>query len=135
MERAPDRKPVYEPVVSQKAPSIKSPRPYTDKEEPLAKQPKFQEQAPLTPEDRYRAELKMQVEGEEELPLFEKRIALYGAALAQESHAMPKKRTPVPESPLLARKRLSSHEASPAFVTSKEKPSFAQVNIIIAQRS
>jgi hypothetical protein len=56
MQRAPERKPVYEGVTPTKAPGVKSPRPYPGEEVPVAKQPKLQEA-----DDRYRAELQMQV--------------------------------------------------------------------------
>lgn len=136
VERAPERKPVYEPVIPQKVSAAKSLRPLPEKEEPVAKLPKLQQQVPPPapvlpePEDHYRAELQMQVEGETELPPFEKRIALFSAAAPQEQTVAPKKRTPVPESPLLPRKRTPSHETSPRpFVKSKEKPTVKEVTV------
>ncbi|XP_012936768.1 uncharacterized protein LOC101859779, partial [Aplysia californica] len=87
--RAPDRKPVYEPLAPGKAPSVKSPRPAPEKEEqPSAKIPKLQRPSefaatPAPPEERYRHELDMQIEAE--LPPFEARFKLY------EDEPMPQK--------------------------------------------
>lgn len=112
MERAPERKPVYETVTPEKAPAVKAGRPYPEREEPAAKQPKLQE-----PDDRYHADLHMQLEGDTELPPFEKRIALFGAAPPEEPRVSPQKRTPS-QSPLMPRKPLD---------TGKEKPWFTKV--------
>ena len=101
---------MYEPITPQKAPGVKAPVPFP--EEPAAKQPKLQEL-----DERYRAELQMQVEGEPELPAFEKRIALFGAGPPQEPPVLPQKRPPS-QSPLMPRKPL---------VTGKEKPWFTKV--------
>ena len=109
MERAPERKPVYESVTPEKAPGVKALRPYPEREEPAAKQPKLQE-----PDERYRADLQMRVEGETELAPFEKRIALFGAAPPEEPRLSPQKRTPS-QSPLMPRKSLATGNERPWF--------------------
>lgn len=103
---------MYETVTPEKAPSVKAQRPYPEREEPAAKQLKLQE-----PDDRYHADLHMQLEGDTELPPFEKRIALFGAAPPEEPRLSPQKRTPS-QSPLMPRKALD---------TSREKPWFTKV--------
>ena len=111
ISRAPERKPVYEPIEPQKAPAAKSPfRPFKEKEEqPVAKVPKLQQ--PTQEPQLYRDQIDLQIEGQQqELPPFEKRIALFKQQEEEQPPPLPK--SEIPKKPL---------------GTGKEKPTFIQV--------
>lgn len=142
--RAPERKPVYEPVTPTKSPAAVSPRPPID-DQPVAKIPKLQRPsdfiptpaAPsLAPEERYRHELDMQIE--HELPPFEARIKLFTEEAYEAPPPQPQfqpRPQPVQEKPFVPTKKVPAEERpfAPAKKVSTEEKPFAPAKKVPAE--